>query len=165
MIKLLNNCVIPFGFRKGKTENFSYQLRPISIFLVSLLNARDRKNTFIVDCAWRESRLPSLTIVLLCLVLVGLSQLSWAVRYLDKPRWRALMVGGYFRYTLWVNLSFTFSNGPGVAWGRSTNTFVTHSFIDSFLKSSFVEVSVWRRHVLMVEDGAFSHKKDYVTIV
>ena len=31
-IKLLNHCVILFGFRKRKTENFSYQLRSISSF-------------------------------------------------------------------------------------------------------------------------------------
>ena len=27
-----------------------------------------------------------------------------------------------------------------------------------------VEISLWRRHALLVEDGAFSHKIDYVTI-
>ena len=29
----------------------------------------------------------------------------------------------------------------------------------------FVEIFVQRRHAIMVEDGAFSNKKDYVTIL
>ena len=33
IIKLLNHCVITFGFRKVKTENFSYQFRAIFSFL------------------------------------------------------------------------------------------------------------------------------------
>ena len=39
---------------------------------------------------WRESRLPSLERVLLCLVRVGVIWVSRAVRYLDKPWWRAV---------------------------------------------------------------------------
>ena len=35
----------------------------------------------------------------------------------------------------------------------------------SLIKSWFVKTSLRRRHDLMVEDGAFSHKIDYVTIV
>ena len=37
------------------------------------------------------------------------------------------------------------------------------SFIHTFIKLWFVEISL-RRHALMVEDGAFSHKIDHVTI-
>ena len=51
-IKLLNLCDILFGFRKGKTENFSNTFRAKSGFLINLLNARDRRRnklfTFIV---------------------------------------------------------------------------------------------------------------------
>ena len=93
MVKLQKYYVIPFGFTKGNTEYLSYQLRVISSFLINLLNtwARKKKHfTFIVDCGWRASRLPSLARVLLCLVRVGVPQVSWSVRYLDKPRWRAV---------------------------------------------------------------------------
>ena len=60
--------------------------------MINLLNSRDRKekNIFIVDCGRRESRLPSLTTVPLCLVIVGVLLVSWAVRYLDMPQWRAV---------------------------------------------------------------------------
>ena len=37
------------------------------------------------------------------------------------------------------------------------------SFIDYLRDSSLVKLSLWRRHALMVEDGAFSHKIDYIT--
>ena len=40
---MLNHCVIPFSFRKGKTENCSYQFRAISSFLITLLNTGNRK--------------------------------------------------------------------------------------------------------------------------
>ena len=46
-IKLLNYCVIPFGFRKGMTENFCYQVRAISSFLI---NTRDKKNPICFYC-------------------------------------------------------------------------------------------------------------------
>ena len=54
---LLNCCVILFGFRRGKTENFNYQVRAIFNFLINLLNTRDSKIivTFIVDHGWRYS--------------------------------------------------------------------------------------------------------------
>ena len=61
---------------------------------MNLLNTRHRRTlfTFIVDGGWRESRLPSLAGVLLCLVRVGVLRVSWAVRYLDKPQWRAVPI-------------------------------------------------------------------------
>ena len=37
--------LVPFGFRKGKTGNFCYQLRAISCLLINLLNTRDRKKS------------------------------------------------------------------------------------------------------------------------
>ena len=43
MIQLQTHCVILFGFRKGKTDNLSYQLRAISCFLINLHNTRARK--------------------------------------------------------------------------------------------------------------------------
>ena len=47
---------------------------------------------------------------------------------------------------------------PGVF---STNTFVT----DWLAHSSFVKIYLWRRHACLVEDGAFSHKIDYLSIL
>ena len=56
-IKLLNDCVMPFGFRKRKAENISYQFTDISSFLINLLNTRDRRKitlfTFIMVLGWR----------------------------------------------------------------------------------------------------------------
>ena len=49
----------------------------------------------------------------------------------------------------------------GEARGCSTNTSVIHWFIQWW----FVKISLQRRHALMVEVGAFSHKIDYVTIL
>ena len=76
---------IPFDFRKGKI--WLFQLRAITSFQISLLNIRHRKGLYswIVDCDWRESRLPWLDRVLLWLLEVGLMWVSWVVRYLDKP--------------------------------------------------------------------------------
>ena len=55
MIKLLNHCVILFDFRKEKTENFSYQFRAISSFVINLLNTRDRKSPIYFYCGpWLE---------------------------------------------------------------------------------------------------------------
>ena len=70
MIKLKIPCVILFGFRKGKADNFSCQLRAILYF-------------------W--SSLASLAIVMWCLIRVGVPQVSWAVRYLDKAWWRGAL--------------------------------------------------------------------------
>ena len=95
MIKLKNHCVISFGFRKGKTEHFSFQFRAISsfFFFYQFTQYKGQNKTvftFILDRGWRESRLPSLARVLLCLVRIGVPQVSCAVRYLDKPQWRAV---------------------------------------------------------------------------
>ena len=49
-IKLLNHCVMLFSFRKGKTENFSYQFRAKSSFVINLLNKRNRKNSIYFYC-------------------------------------------------------------------------------------------------------------------
>ena len=49
---------------------------------------------------------------------------------------------------------------PGEARGCSTNTSVTNSLSHS----RFVKISLQRRHALVVKDGAFSHKIDYVSI-
>ena len=53
-----------------------------------------------MDHGWRESRLPSLARVLLCLVRVVVTWVSWAVRYLDKPGWRAVVLVYYLTETL-----------------------------------------------------------------
>ena len=55
-----------------------------------------------------------------------------------------------------------FFNRPGVA-GAILQT--ASSLIKSVSQSSFVEISLRRRHALMVEDGAFSHKIEYVTTI
>ena len=44
----LSHCVIPFGFKKGKTEIFSYQFRAISSFLINLLVPWTKKNHLIL---------------------------------------------------------------------------------------------------------------------
>ena len=56
------------------------------VFLINLLSTRDKKMlvTLNMDSVLRESRLPSLAKVMFCLVRVGVPQVSWAVRYLDK---------------------------------------------------------------------------------
>ena len=55
IIILLSHGVILFGFRKGETENFIYQFRAISSFLINLLNTRDRKILFTFYCElWLE---------------------------------------------------------------------------------------------------------------
>ena len=40
----------PFYFRKGKTENLSYQFRATSSFLINLLNTRDIKTPIYFYC-------------------------------------------------------------------------------------------------------------------
>ena len=65
MIKLQTHCVIPFGFRKGKTENFGYQLRAISCLLIndSILGRGGKNNLLLLrtvvggragNQAWQE---------------------------------------------------------------------------------------------------------------
>ena len=39
------------------------------------------------------------------------------------------------------------------------------SLINSLSQSSFVKISLWRHHALMVKDDAFSHKIDYVSFL
>ena len=43
--------------------------------------------------------------------------------------------------------------------GCSTNTSVIHALIKQL---TFGKISLWRRHAIMVEDGALSHTMDYV---
>ena len=45
----------------------------------------------IVDQDWIDGRLPWLDIVLVRLDGVGLKRVSWEVRYVDKPQWRAVI--------------------------------------------------------------------------
>ena len=71
---ILKACGIPFGLKKGKSENFTGPAQTYLHFWMNLLNTRDRKSlsSCIAECDWRESRLPWLDKVLLCLVGVGL---------------------------------------------------------------------------------------------
>ena len=57
------------------------------------LNNTAKKSLFICffNQDWDESRLKWLDIVLLCLNGVRLKWVSWAVKYLDKPLWRAVI--------------------------------------------------------------------------
>ena len=55
---------------------------------------------------------------------------------------------------------FYFLADPGKARGCSTNIFMLHLLIQCW----FVKISLQRRHALMVEDGTYSHKIDYVII-
>ena len=59
-------------------HNFSFELMKKVFFLDNHFF-----QTFLY-LGWRESRLPSLARVLLCLVRVGVAWVSWAVKYLDK---------------------------------------------------------------------------------
>ena len=52
-------------------------------------------------------------------------------------------------------------NRPGVARAVLQTPL---SLINSLIKSWFVKISLRRRHAQMVENGAFSHKIDYITI-
>ena len=71
---------------------FVFKLRAISSFwsIYSILGTEKTQFTCIVDHDWRESRLQSLAIVMLCLVRVGVTWVSWTVRYLDKP-WQTIV--------------------------------------------------------------------------
>ena len=66
-----------------------------------------------------------------------------------------------------VDSSMLLLADPGEARGCSTNSFVIHK-TDSFIHSltdPLVKIFLWRRHALMVEDGAFSHIIDNVPIL
>ena len=45
---MLNHCIIPFGFRKGKTDNFSYHLRAISSFLNKFTKYKGQKKPYLL---------------------------------------------------------------------------------------------------------------------
>ena len=64
-------------------------------------------------------------------------------------------------HTFDIAMLITSLADPGKARGCSTNTSVIHSLI----KSWFVTKNLQGRHALMVEDSAFSHRIDYVTIL
>ena len=94
--KISKNCVIQFGFRKGKTENFifpSSELYLVFWWIYSILGTEKYLYSCIGDCDWRKRRLPLLDRVLLSLVEVRLKWVSWVVRYLDKPQRRAVKGG------------------------------------------------------------------------
>ena len=87
IIKLQSHCVIPFGFRKGKTNNFSSEL-----YLVFFLQ---KKPIYFYCVPWFEEEYvtkPGITLEKFCCVLVrvGVPQVAWAVRYLDKLQCRAV---------------------------------------------------------------------------
>ena len=53
---------------------------------------------------------------------------------------------------------------PGEARGCSTNTYVTHWFIN-WLSNPLVKISLRCRQAQTVKNGAFSHKKNYIEIL
>ena len=59
--------------------------REYKLLQTNAIYTKGKKLTIFVDHFLRESRLPSLARVGLCLVRVGVPRVSWAVRYLDKP--------------------------------------------------------------------------------
>ena len=84
---MLSHCVIPFGFRKEKTESLRYQFLAIFAFDQFTQYKGQKKNPMHFNCGpllKAESRLPSLAKVLSCLVRVGVPRVPWAVRYSDK---------------------------------------------------------------------------------
>ena len=98
--KRLCNCVWP---EERKNNNFVVPRSELFIIFgwVTLI-LETRKS--IVDKYWSDSRPPWLELVLVCLDVVGLRWVSWAVRYLDKPPRRA--VPG------WHNISVVFAFTP-----------------------------------------------------
>ena len=78
-----------FGCRKGKSALFT----GIPSFWQNFLKigTKEASFVFIVDQDCSDSRLPWLVMVVICLDGIGLKGVSWAVRYLDKPRWRAVI--------------------------------------------------------------------------
>ena len=64
------------------------------LFLIILLNTRDRskkKTNVPILLTMVEGRVGYQAGEEFCCVRAGVSQVSWAVRYLDKPQWRAVM--------------------------------------------------------------------------
>ena len=75
------------------------------------------------------------------------------------------VVGGVsFRRVCYYITCVTYLGDSGKARGCFTNTSVIDSFTKKLIQSWFVKISIRRRHARMVEDGAFIHKIDYVTI-
>ena len=72
-----------------------------------------------------------------------------------KGRWRHVALFDQL-FCSSSSMSHIFLADPGEARGCSTNT--------SVIQWLFVKISLRRCHAPMVEDGAFSHKIDYVTI-
>ena len=71
--KVSKACVFPFGFRKGKTGNLIGRksvLYLVSGSIYSIIGKEKALYTCILDCDWRESRLPWLNRVMLCFVKV-----------------------------------------------------------------------------------------------
>ena len=92
-------------FMQTWPRNICSQLnQDISIFwLIYSIQGTEKKHIYSsVDQGWRKSMLPSLARFLLCLVRVGVPWVSWAVRYLDKLRWRAVDFRGVDGWPCWI---------------------------------------------------------------
>ena len=70
------------------------------------------------------SRLPTLARVLLCLVRVGVPRVSWAIRYLNKLRWRAVAALGRAEVPTGLTAKVAKELGPSVnSWPVKSNKF------------------------------------------
>ena len=78
----------------GKGKKLEIEFWPAQILLIFNVFTQGKRQRSIFcfciwDTNWRDSRLPWLDKVLSWLDGVGLKGVSWAVRYLEKPQWRA----------------------------------------------------------------------------
>ena len=85
MIKFQNRLVILFDFRK-KLKILLFSAQNYTLFLISLLDTRDRKSRFFLYCGpWMQGDYVT-NHGKNSAVFDQLELVSWAVRYLDKPR-------------------------------------------------------------------------------
>ena len=80
----------------------------------------------------------------------------WMERYLSK-RSRSTLVDGFLLAALPLPPCSVISRS-----GRSQGLLYKH-LRNLLIQSWFVKISFWRRHALMVVDGASSHKINYVS--
>ena len=94
-----------------------------------------------------------------CIVLqTWIAQLLTNMNILSFKLWHNLIFDRYSCNILIEGIRLL--SDPGEARGCSTNTSVINWLTDWW----FVEISLRRRHALVVKDGAFSHKIDYSLI-
>ena len=93
-----------FGIRKEKNGNLVVPSFELYIFLglnYPILGTEKAVYSFTVDCDWRDSRLPCLDRVLLCLVRVGL---EWASRAIPPVVIEPYFTPSNLKCVLWANM-------------------------------------------------------------